>query len=266
MPSLKYTHKMVTDRHAAMYNMKHKHRGMALIFSHEIVVGEDPRTGTKVDSANLARVLEQLDFSTSVHEDLCYADILHVIRAAASQDHTDNDCVVVVIMSHGTKDMIKARDTAYKLDTIWAHFTTKKCPTLAGKPRLFFVQACQGDCSDAGVTMKKIETDAGPSVDYRIPLHPDFLIAYSSVPGYISWRNRSRGSWFIQSLCAVLEANGKRLDLLTLLTFVCQRVAIDFESSHTNPELAMKKQTSTFTSMLTRILIFSEKQNLSAEL
>ena len=26
----------------------------------------------------------------------------------------------------------------------------------------------------------------------------DFLIAYSTVPGFYSWRNTTQGSWFIQ--------------------------------------------------------------------
>lgn len=46
-----------------------------------------------------------------------------------------------------------------------------------------FLQACQGDRLDPGVTlMKRTETDSGP-MSYRIPVHADFLIAYSTIPG-----------------------------------------------------------------------------------
>ena len=35
----------------------------------------------------------------------------------------------------------------------------------------------------------------------KIPMEADFLIAYSTIAGYFSWRNSVKGSWFIQSLC-----------------------------------------------------------------
>jgi caspase 7 len=56
----------------------------------------------------------------------------------------------------------------------------------------------QGDQLDAGVQLKKVnhtsETDSG-STSYKIPSHADFLIAYSTIPGFYSWRNTTAGSW-----------------------------------------------------------------------
>ncbi|EDX14899.1 GD21467 [Drosophila simulans] len=257
--------KMVTDRHAAEYNMRHKNRGMALIFNHEHfeVPTLKSRAGTNVDCKNLTRVLKQLDFEVTVYKDCRYKDILRTIEYAASQNHGDSDCILVAILSHGEMGYIYAKDTQYKLDNIWSFFTANHCPSLAGKPKLFFIQACQGDRLDGGVTMQRsqTETDGDSSMSYKIPVHADFLIAYSTVPGFYSWRNTTRGSWFMQSLCAELAANGKRLDILTLLTFVCQRVAVDFEScTPDTPEMHQQKQIPCITTMLTRILRFSDKQ------
>lgn len=75
--------------------------------------------------------------------------------------------------------------------------------------------------------------------------------------GYYSWRNTAKGSWFMQCLCQELKQNGKKYDILTLLTFVCQRVAINFESNnHDNME---HKHIPCITTMLTRLLRFSDK-------
>lgn len=54
---------------------------------------------------------------------------------------------------------------------------------ITGKPKMFFIQACQGDNLDKGVTLSRTETDGQPGHSYRIPSHADFLIAYSTIPG-----------------------------------------------------------------------------------
>lgn len=176
-------------------------------------------------------------------------------------NHDDSDCILIAILSHGELGYIYAKDCQYKLDTIWSYFTATKCPSLAGKPKLFFVQACQGDQLDSGITLRgRTETDGDSMMSYKIPVHADFLIAYSTIPGYYSWRNTTKGSWFMQSLCAEIHKNGKKYDILTLMTFVCQRVAIDFESNTPDtPIMHQQKQIPCVTTMLTRILKFADK-------
>lgn len=101
-------------------------------------------------------------------------------------DHTDNDCLLIAILSHGEHGYIYARDTHYKFDSIWNSFTANHCPSLAGKPKLFFIQACQGEQLDGGIVLSRTETDSSDSpttLSYKIPSHADFLIAYSTKPG-----------------------------------------------------------------------------------
>ena len=43
-------------------------------------------------------------------------------------------------MSHGEENAIYARDVTYPIPTLWEHFTADNCPSLAGKPKLFFIQ------------------------------------------------------------------------------------------------------------------------------
>lgn len=64
----------------------------------------------------------------------------------------------------------------------------------------------------------------------------------------------------MQSLCAELDAHGKNYDMLTLLTFVNQRVAYDYESNTPDsPTMHQQKQIPCISSMLTRILKFNDK-------
>ncbi|XP_029160880.1 caspase-1-like [Nylanderia fulva] len=254
-----------TERYATHYKMNHSKRGIALIFNHEFfnISHLKARSGTNVDCDNLINTLKNLGFEVHDLHNSTHGDIVKQLQKVADMDHSEHDCLVIAVLSHGELGLLYAQDTAYKADSLWYNFTADKCPTLAGKPKLFFIQACQGDKLDPGITLKeRTETDGLPTATYRIPSQADFLIAYSTIPGYYSWRNTSRGSWFMQALCLELRENGTRYDLLTLLTFVCQRVAIDFESNTPdNITMHQQKQIPCITSMLTRLVKFTSPMN-----
>lgn len=104
-----------------------------------------------------------------------------VSNLVANVDHSDHDCLLISILSHGESGWIYAKDAHYRLEDIWCYFTAPRCPTLAGKPKLFFIQACQGD---RAITLNRTETDSSDNQsEYKIPIHADFLIAYSTTPG-----------------------------------------------------------------------------------
>ncbi|XP_077296973.1 death related ICE-like caspase [Arctopsyche grandis] len=250
-------------RCAMHYNMRHPKRGMALIFNHETFASPalKQRLGTNVDCDALDKTLRSLGFAVTVKRDLPFSGVRDYIAMMAAADHSAFDCMIVVVLSHGELGRLHAYDTHYKPDQLWHSFTADRCPTLAGKPKLFFIQACQGEELDPGVKLRdRTETDGQHSADYKIPVHADFLIAYSTVPGYFSWRNTTRGSWFIQALVEELKAHGTTRDILTLLTFVNQKVALNYESNTPDcPVMHQQKQISCFSSMLTRMLIFGHK-------
>ncbi|XP_013190006.1 caspase-1 [Amyelois transitella] len=254
--------KMPVYRDPMYYKMDHKHRGIAIIFNHEYFDVHDlkPRRGTQVDGDNLSRVLESLGFCVTIYNNLDYHDLIARVQQVAQMDHSHADCLLMAVLTHGELGILYANDTHYKAENLWINFTADRCPTLVGKPKLFFIQACQGNKFDGGITVSNVTETDGSSGTYRYPIHADFLIAFSTIPGYYSWRDCVRGSWFMQALCEELRCFGTERDILTLLTLVTQRVALDFESS--NPDLPAKhqqKQVPCITSMLTRVLVFGKK-------
>ncbi|XP_071442442.1 caspase-1-like [Hetaerina americana] len=252
------TAEMPVHKFAEFYNMNHRSRGQAIIFNHENFEDSSlkSRSGTTLDCLNLGERLRKLGFKVRTYHDLKFSDLKEKVNQAAEENHADCDCFFMAVLSHGERDILYAKDNGYKPDVLWTPFTADKCATLAGKPKLFFIQACQGDRFDSGVILRRTEVD-GLS-QYSIPSHADFLIAYSTIPGFFSWRNATKGSWFIQALCEELRESGDKLDILTLLTFVNQRVAMNFESNvPTNEAMNRKKQIPCITSMLTRRLIFT---------
>ena len=59
------------------------------------------------------------------------------------------------------------------------------------------------------------ETDGPAPVDegsnaVTLPNEADFLLGYATMPGYVSYRSRSSGSWYISKLAEVLQKHASR--------------------------------------------------------
>ena len=140
---------MPTEKDATHYNMGHRRRGKAYIFNHmhfDPVQQLKARNGTDADRDNLRVCLRQLDFEVEVFNDLPVKDIDRVLENAALEDHSDADCVLVagatipfitisyeiltvppiLVMSHGELGILYGRDSPYKPDRLWSHFSADK--------------------------------------------------------------------------------------------------------------------------------------------
>lgn len=240
--------------------MNYTKRGKCYIFNHKVFASHtnlNVRNGTDVDAARLYGRFRDLGFDTKVFANLTVREVTDKLKEAGKDDHSDSSCFVCCILSHGEYGILYASDGKYRTEDVFAPFRGDVCPTLVGKPKLFFIQACQGDKLDSGVNVTCKESIDSAS-QFKIPTHADFLIVYSTVPGFYSWRNTTHGSWFIQALCTVLQEHAKDTDILNLLTIVNRKVAFDFESCvPTDPIMHLKKQVPLITSTLTRLLKFS---------
>lgn len=168
-------------------------------------------------------------------------------------------------MTHGGPHSLHAKDSCYPVESLWANFIGNRCPSLIGKPKMFFIQACRGEALDQGVVFyperqndkKDCETYEGSNSS---PPMADLLVMYSTYEGHYSWRDPKNGAWFIQSLCSELKANGNKRELLTLLTGVSRRTAYEFQSHvPDDEEYNAKKQMPCVVSTLTRSFYFTDK-------
>ncbi|XP_047347156.1 caspase-like isoform X2 [Vespa velutina] len=258
------------DPNAENYNMNHKRRGVALIFNNAYFNKMPNREGSEKDCKDLAQSLRNLDFEVRIYEDLILEMILETLQKTSAEDHTDADCLIVTVMSHGNSNMLYSANSVYSADILWTPFTADQCTTLAGKPKLFFIQACRGKQLDDGVFVQQVSysdvTDSKTTNFYSIPMFSDIMMAYSSQDGFCSWRNPDNGSWFIQAICEEFNIHGRTLDLLTMMTFVNRRVAINYQSFVPGEKsFHKKKQIPTIVSMLTRIVRFPKKSILHSK-
>lgn len=163
-------------------------RGNALIFNHMKFKNMPTRYGTLLDGERTKKSLKKLHFNVSEYQDLKEAKLMEVLRNASDQDYSNHDCFVIVIMTHGDVDVLWANDKTYRVSELWEPFTGENCPSLIGKPKLIFIQACRGDKLDDGVHVTKkvidfVDSISDSHVYYSIPSMADFLIMYSTFEG-----------------------------------------------------------------------------------
>ncbi|XP_052770377.1 caspase-3-like isoform X2 [Mya arenaria] len=257
-----------------VYKMDYEKRGKAIVINNKnftpdmVRRGYGVRTGTDIDCTRICKRLEILGFDVDRRHDATCFEIKEAFALAAQEDHSDEDCFVGVLLSHGEEDKICGTDGTVELQDIFTYFKGNNCNTLAGKPKLFFIQACRGHKFDSGQNLNTIDAKRGyddafeKAEDIRIPNEADFLLSYSTVPGFYSWRNSTNGSWYIQGLVHVLDQYGTTLEVQKLLTKLNKIVAYQdkFMSNTNDPSMHGKKQIPSFTSMLTKDLYFLPKQ------
>ncbi|XP_071534947.1 caspase-1-like isoform X2 [Panulirus ornatus] len=262
------------------YNMEHKHRGLALIFVHDrFSLGGPPiRPCAKHDFSICMKAFKHLGFVVQDHWNLNKANFLLQLYKVSQQDHTDSDGLVLVFMSHGglhgktNKEFIWTYDA--KVDTIelWKNFNAEKCPSLAGKPKMFFIQACRGEETDKGVCLKqpkalRVQADSQQTniiEEYVIPENADMLMMWASYPGMYAFKSGNKGlngSVFLHFLAQVLIEDAQDDDLASMLLRVTREVAIHYESYVPGDNILHKNKQIPYTAstLMRKVYFFPKK-------
>ncbi|NXU14859.1 CASPA protein, partial [Pardalotus punctatus] len=228
------------------YKMDGPHRGFCLIINN-VNFNSSQRKGSCKDAEQLERVFTWLGLDVRTYPDLTSGDIINLMQTWQHlQDHKDRNCFICCILSHGESGAIYGTDEELvPIRRIMSHFTAKQCPQLAAKPKLFFIQACQGKNIHRPVY---VDTDAqipalssmqeNFSLSESIPEEADFLLGMATVDGYVSFRHTEEGTWYIQALCSKLQLLVPRgEDILSILTEVNEDVARRVSPSGTKKQM-----------------------------
>ncbi|XP_042349268.1 caspase-3b [Plectropomus leopardus] len=255
LPSSSYSKTASSDPYR--YRMDYPFLGKCLIINNKNFHSStrmNTRNGTDVDAACAMQTFSKLGYKVQVANDQTVDQMKRLLLSASKEDHSECASFVCVLLSHGEEGMIYGTDGFEKFEELTKYFKGDRCRSLVGKPKLFFVQACRGSELDDGCCIETDSVDAQTSE--RIPVEADFLYAYSTAPGYYSWRNTYNGSWFMQALCEMLQRFSGELELMQIMTRVNRKVALSFESSSNLPGFSGKKQIPCIVSMLTKDFYF----------
>lgn len=241
----------VSDR---IYQMKSKPRGYCLIVNNynfsearervPRLHNMKDRKGTERDEDALTETFQKLHFEVVSHKDCTVSKIREILRVFQRMDHESKDCFICCILSHGNKGIIYGTDgKEVSIRELTSYFTGSSCPSLAGKPKVFFIQACQGDSFHKAVPVETdserdnyLDMDLSSQKNY-IPDEADFLLGMATVKYCVSYREPMRGSWYIQSLCESLRQRCPLGDdILSILT------GVNYDVSNKDDKRNMGKQ------------------------
>lgn len=247
-----------------VYSMKCKPHGWCLIVNNVDFEHLIRRGGSDLDAQKLQDLFTQLQYKVKMVRNQTSKQLKEtLLQFAKLDDHRAADSMVVCLLSHGLEGQIYGVDgVLVSIPDLLALFNGYVAKDLVGKPKLFFIQACRGNDFDHGTDMTdgahipreylvkrttEVETFVEPET---LPAEADMLVAYSTVPGYVSWSNLQKGSWFVQAIVDVFNAYAHEDDVVSMLVRVNGKVAREFETFN------RKKQIPAPVIMLTKKVFF----------
>ena len=180
-------------------------RGICLIINNVNFQISGYLDGAEADGNMLKDLFQELDFCVVYRQDLTRDEIRETARQYAADDHSQFDAFVFFILSHGgQKDVIYGvDDRSICVTELMCLFKPDCCPSLQSKPKLFFIETCRGryrglkpaagETSSQSVSPTINSDTALANTSY--PQEADFLLAFSTAPGYKANVGR-KGSWF----------------------------------------------------------------------
>jgi len=217
------------------YPMRSNPNGRCVIFNNQFLKAEHSsvRRGTDLDAKSLKILFEWLKFKVEVCNSYTAEEMRKKLELESKNVGNQNhDCFVCFILSHGEEGIVYGND--------WENITIKEikdmfkgdvCPSLLGKPKLFFIQACQGieNSRSTGLQQDSKPSKSGdeqPGCPIRfINVNADILVFMATTEGAVSYRHSKYGSWFIQEICVVFQEHAGHLRLCDLMNEVKNNIA-----------------------------------------
>lgn len=217
------------------YPFTHNPHGQCVVINNEDFIQSNRRGGSHEDERALKETFTALGFEVEIYKNLESAEMKGMLKEKGRRNFQNEDALVVCVLSHGLEGCVFGTDDVeVSLQDLTRPFTSLNAPSLAGKPKMFFIQACQGTDYQRGSLpyipkpeevpeQGHLEEDAGPVPGQTVPWGADFLLGMATVPECKSFRSTKTGSIYIQELCKQLNISAQssaRDDLLTVLTRV----------------------------------------------
>ncbi|XP_041356439.1 caspase-3-like [Gigantopelta aegis] len=214
-----------TSKEFPVYSMTQKPRGICLIINNVVYANPSKgRPGSEKDCKHLQATFRKILFKVIVCNNLTDSSIISTIKKMSTRDHSQYDSFVCCILAHGGRGTVTGvNHKRVDLEKITSNFRVCDCPSLAGKPKVFIIQACQGSREQRGVELYQSDSISDDTPLMTLADGADFFMAYATEPGFKSYRNPRTGSFFINSLCKNINQY-KSHELSQIMRKVCAEI------------------------------------------
>ncbi|XP_065934127.1 caspase-6-like [Magallana gigas] len=232
-----------------VYSMRRKRRGLVYLINNELFDALPRRYGTEFDRDDLTKLFTDLHFEVIVENNLTAEEIRKKTESISKCDKIKNsDCFIFIILTHGDEKGVCGIDgESVPVSTLTEMFEPHNCPEMNEKPKVFLIQCCQLSsslsvvlkhkkqmvCSSGGPGGSGSHGDGGGdhvdrlnasdggrelSISATQTVHSkcDFLVAYSTPEGSLSWKKRDAGSWFMQAIVWIFKSESHVNDLVEM--------------------------------------------------
>ena len=207
-------------------------RGMSIVINIQKFPDETKyRHGSEHDVQKLKNIFaDLLGFTFMSFTNLTASSVRQLLKAVAKVDCNEHQCFILAMLSHGDTTSIQCSDgETLDFDEIYASFSARNSPTLAGKPKIFIIQCCRGERFNMMQTHRRargrIASDHtalpdAPSTPHEkcVPESCDIIAIHAASLGYKSFRDENDGSVFIEALSSTFDKYKTGIDLVTMIT------------------------------------------------
>lgn len=207
-----------------VYNMKSSKRGVFFFVNIIKFQGKKDRIGAEKDRENLITLFKEMFYTVYYYEDVTRDEFFKLmLELKKLQNLKSFDSFVFCLQTHGDLYMHQticefSDGQTITVDRIIETFSNANCTALVGKPKVFFFPFCRGTISDKERKISTIQTDG--AVNSAVPSFSDIMICYGTVPGFVTHRDTSFGSWYVRELCKVFAEHACDCHLEELLKMV----------------------------------------------
>ncbi|XP_046554730.1 LOW QUALITY PROTEIN: uncharacterized protein LOC124264056 [Haliotis rubra] len=178
------------------------------------------------DAAKLYRTFQKLEFDTRLYRNISKTDMIALLARVAEMDHSQFDAFVCVI--HTETKIINYRHCVLDANAAPVPFKELKdmfnasgCPTLVGKPKVFFIPSGERDNFMSGVKARK-----GTEQDISVPMEADFLVLRATVPGFnVIGDDEFSGSLWVKKFTEMMDTHSNDADLVTCMTHLAADIS-----------------------------------------
>ena len=197
----------------------------------DTILGEEQyeyREGAEVDENKLKEALDKFHIDLRIWRDMTLREIkreLFDIKSEANDEPDKFAGLVIMGMSHGEQiggeDLLVTKDCELlSTEFVKEIFHNYNCRGFQNKPKAFLFNICRGNCKNMNLS-QKLQTSKSICNDAKSKVHKssqcdfdpdiiefkkgDYLIAHSTISGFVSNRHRRFGSVFIQEITRAIN-------------------------------------------------------------